>query len=284
MPLKRCADCGLDKDSDTEFYHSRRRVFLRRTRTHAVREEVSAYCKVCQGLRTNVPAAALSPGARAARNAAQARRAEARRSRLRAAGLPVVNPVAQAEAQRRYRATAAGSADAAKVDRMGKRLLRPGPWLDGWRAVLVHYGSACLACGATEDVHPDHILPILQGGDNWAGNLQPLCRSCNSRKQLQATDRRPDQGAAFAGWPRWESQGAGGRRPPLLVDAGDIGRCVGLDARLWPGATPVLTPPLAAAAAGDTEGGPTDGGPVHDDEFREDWDWTDTLAEEGEGS
>ena len=275
MAMKRCADCGLDKDSDTEFYHSRRRVFLRRTRTHATREEVSAYCKVCQSLRNNVPAAALSPDRLAARNAAACRRMEEKRRGLRAAGLPVVDPVAQAARQRAWRD--AHRETAAAVDRTGKRLLRPGPWLDGWRAVLAHYGAACLACGATEDVHPDPVLPVLQGGDNWAGNLQPLCRSCNSRKRLWSIDRRPDRGAAFAGWPRWASQG--GRRPPLRVDAGDIGRCVGLDARLWPGAAPVP----AAAGAGDTEGGPTDGGPVHD-EFREDWDWTDTLAEGGEGS
>ena len=44
------------------------------------------------------------------------------------------------------------------------------------------YSSACVSCGTSEEIEADHIIPITKGGRHSEGNLQPLCRSCNSSK------------------------------------------------------------------------------------------------------
>jgi len=56
--------------------------------------------------------------------------------------------------------------------------------------VISTHGSACLSCGDETDITMDHVKPIAIGGGNTVDNLQPLCRSCNSKKGTKEKDYR----------------------------------------------------------------------------------------------
>ena len=63
-----------------------------------------------------------------------------------------------------------------------------------FKALCEEYGNVCLRCGNKEALlTPDHVIPLSLGGSNWITNIQPLCRSCNSRKNVKIIDYRPDR-------------------------------------------------------------------------------------------
>lgn len=51
-----------------------------------------------------------------------------------------------------------------------------------WQLKLVEFQNGCAFCGTKENITIDHIIPLSKGGTNDVDNIQPLCRSCNSRK------------------------------------------------------------------------------------------------------
>jgi len=59
-----------------------------------------------------------------------------------------------------------------------------------WEALLASYGGLCLACGTTEKVRPDHVIPLSKGGGSDISNLQPLCGRCNLLKGTKIIDYR----------------------------------------------------------------------------------------------
>lgn len=62
-----------------------------------------------------------------------------------------------------------------------------------WNDLKDKYNHTCLMCGRTEPdikLTPDHVVPLSKGGSNSIDNIQPLCRSCNSRKHVQTLDLR----------------------------------------------------------------------------------------------
>jgi 5-methylcytosine-specific restriction endonuclease McrA len=61
-----------------------------------------------------------------------------------------------------------------------------------WEALCALYGGHCLCCGRKPDrLTADHVVPLIKGGNDDISNLQPLCRSCNSKKGTHTTDYRP---------------------------------------------------------------------------------------------
>lgn len=56
------------------------------------------------------------------------------------------------------------------------------PGFFSWATALEIYGSRCAICDIDGPLSVDHIVPLSKGGPNWQFNIQPLCKSCNSRK------------------------------------------------------------------------------------------------------
>jgi 5-methylcytosine-specific restriction endonuclease McrA len=64
--------------------------------------------------------------------------------------------------------------------------------VDQFRAMCRIYGDMCLCCSAKGvTLSADHVVPLVHGGSNYIGNIQPLCRSCNSKKHTKTVDYRP---------------------------------------------------------------------------------------------
>ncbi len=62
-----------------------------------------------------------------------------------------------------------------------------------WKALCRKYNHRCLCCGKRKPLTVDHVVPISKGGPNTIDNIQPLCGSCNSRKNKSIIDYRHKQ-------------------------------------------------------------------------------------------
>jgi 5-methylcytosine-specific restriction endonuclease McrA len=75
---------------------------------------------------------------------------------------------------------------ARRLEAMGNDIIT----LEEWLRVLDFYGHRCLCCGNDENISMDHIVPLSRGGKHSIDNVQPLCKSCNSKKSTKTTDYR----------------------------------------------------------------------------------------------
>jgi len=59
--------------------------------------------------------------------------------------------------------------------------------MPAWRREVFEADNwVCRDCGSDFDLTIDHIVARVRGGTNARGNLQTLCRACNSRKGARA--------------------------------------------------------------------------------------------------
>ena len=62
-----------------------------------------------------------------------------------------------------------------------------------FKALCAHFGNRCVCCGRLRKLEADHVISVKMnetfmlplGFLNDIDNLQPLCRSCNSKKHSQ---------------------------------------------------------------------------------------------------
>ncbi|HDY67223.1 MAG TPA: hypothetical protein ENH85_05470 [Candidatus Scalindua sp.] len=75
------------------------------------------------------------------------------------------------------------------AERQSQKLQASGSHTLGeWEILKAQYNWICPCCGKKEPeirLTEDHIVPITKGGSDNIENIQPLCKSCNSRKQTR---------------------------------------------------------------------------------------------------
>lgn len=54
--------------------------------------------------------------------------------------------------------------------------------LEEWQAMKNEFNNKCAFCKKDKKLTKDHIIPLSKGGTDYIENIQPLCRSCNSKK------------------------------------------------------------------------------------------------------
>lgn len=54
--------------------------------------------------------------------------------------------------------------------------------LNEWVELKDAFNNRCANCRLKTKLTKDHIIPLSKGGTDYIKNIQPLCRSCNSKK------------------------------------------------------------------------------------------------------
>lgn len=67
--------------------------------------------------------------------------------------------------------------------------------LEEWMKLKKLHLNRCLSCNKSEPeikLSRDHVIPLSKGGSDFISNIQPLCRSCNSKKHDKTIDYRKE--------------------------------------------------------------------------------------------
>jgi hypothetical protein len=49
--------------------------------------------------------------------------------------------------------------------------------------IKYQYQKSCCYCGLIDELHMDHLIPKIKGGEDCADNFVWACKSCNSSKR-----------------------------------------------------------------------------------------------------
>jgi len=61
-----------------------------------------------------------------------------------------------------------------------------------WQMLKLSYCYKCAICGEKKPLTKDHKIPLSKGGSNNIDNIQPLCRNCNSKKNVKLIYENPE--------------------------------------------------------------------------------------------
>jgi len=61
-----------------------------------------------------------------------------------------------------------------------------------WNALKIAYNNKCANCRLELKLTKDHITPLSKGGSDFIENIQPLCKSCNSKKHNKIIYENPN--------------------------------------------------------------------------------------------
>lgn len=64
--------------------------------------------------------------------------------------------------------------------------------LKDWNKLKDSYGNVCAFCKSDEKLTKDHIIPLSKNGTDYIENIQPLCKSCNSKKHNKIIHQNPE--------------------------------------------------------------------------------------------
>lgn len=64
--------------------------------------------------------------------------------------------------------------------------------LEEWQALKKKFNYRCATCKKKRLLTKDHIKPLSLNGTDYIENIQPLCRSCNSRKWKKLICENPE--------------------------------------------------------------------------------------------
>ena len=96
------------------------------------------------------------------------------------------NPLKILERNRRYRAKYPEKIRFWSSQRWNRERGANGSFtLEEWKNKKKEFDYTCQICGRKEPkikLVPDHIIPIIKGGNNYIKNIQPLCFNCNCKK------------------------------------------------------------------------------------------------------
>ena len=90
-----------------------------------------------------------------------------------------------------YRIDNADKYRAHTANRHARSMAAEGTFTDEqFTELCKQYDNRCLRCREVKKLAADHIVPLSKGGSNYIDNIQPLCKSCNSKKGTRTIDYR----------------------------------------------------------------------------------------------